>query len=176
MQLSQKSKRWRTYTKQGMQHLSPASDGPYCLPISDNVSTKLRRRRGTTLLVSAIYHLWAGTSDLVKQTTHVGSRCCNLALDLREDAIYLGTLYLTSVAMAVHVTPLVLSCFHAPRLCFLLTLYVRPDRFYRLPDSLRTLPLSRYLAALVSTRLIMLTFLFRLAFPRSCGPSLLTPL
>jgi hypothetical protein len=61
---------------------------------------------------------------------------------------------------------------------YLPPLYVRflPDRFYRLPDSLRTLPLSRYLAALVSTRLIMLTFLFRLAFPRSCGLSLLTPL
>src|ERR1700677_475393 len=65
------------------------------------------------------------------------------------------------------VTPLVLSCLHALRLCFLLTLFVRPDRFYRLPDSLRTLPLSRYLAALVSTRLIMLTFLFRLRFSRS---------
>lgn len=74
------------------------------------------------------------------------------------------------------VTPLFLSWLHALRLCFLLTIYVRPDRFYRLPDSLRTLPLSRYLAALVSTRLILLTFLFRLAFPRSCGLSLLTPL
>jgi hypothetical protein len=41
---------------------------------------------------------------------------------------------------------------------------------------LRTLPLSRYLAALVSTRLILLTFLFRLAFPRSCGPFLMPPL
>src|ERR1700679_3294652 len=65
------------------------------------------------------------------------------------------------------VTPLVLSCLHALRLCFLLTLFVRPDRFNQLPDSLRTLPLSRYLAALVSTRLTMLTFLFRLCFSRS---------
>src|SRR6202789_3421044 len=67
----------------------------------------------------------------------------------------------------VTVTPLVLSCLHALRLCFLLTLFVRPDCFYRLPDSLRTLPLSRYLAALVSTHLTMLTFLFRLRF--SCS-------
>src|ERR1700679_3221610 len=74
------------------------------------------------------------------------------------------------------VTPLVLSCLHALRLCFLLTLFVRPDRFYRLPDSLRTLPLSRYLAALVSTHLTMLTFLFRLHFSRSCCLSLLSSL
>src|SRR6202789_1608866 len=74
------------------------------------------------------------------------------------------------------VTPLVLSCLHALRLCFLLTLFVRPDRFYRLPDSFRTLPLSRYLAALVSTRLIMLTFLFRLHFSRSRCLSLLSSL
>src|ERR1700679_907553 len=72
------------------------------------------------------------------------------------------------------VSPLVLSPLHALRLCFLLTLFVRPDRFYRLPDSLRTLPLSRYLAALVSTRLIMLTFLFRLRFSRSRCLSLLS--
>jgi hypothetical protein len=77
---------------------------------------------------------------------------------------------------ATRVTPLFLSWLHALRLCFLLTIYVRPDRSYRLPDSLRTLPLSRYLAALVSTRLILLTFLFRLAFLRSCGPSLMPPL
>jgi hypothetical protein len=69
-------------------------------------------------------------------------------------------------AARVGVTPLILSCLHAPRLCFLLTLFVRPDRFYCLPDSLRTLPLSRYLAALVSTHLTMLTFLFRLRFSR----------
>jgi hypothetical protein len=72
------------------------------------------------------------------------------------------------------VTPLVLSCLHALRLCFLLTIFVRPDRFYRLPDSLRTLPLSRYLAALVSTRLTVLTFLFRLRFSRSCCLCLLS--
>src|SRR6202453_4788879 len=48
--------------------------------------------------------------------------------------------------------------------------------FYRLPDSLRTLPLSRYLAALVSTRLIMLTFLFRLRFSCSRCLSLLSSL
>jgi hypothetical protein len=65
------------------------------------------------------------------------------------------------------VTPLILSRLHALRLCFLLTLFVRPDCLYRLPDSLRTLPLSRYLAALVSTRLTMLTFLFRICFSRS---------
>src|ERR1700677_2930959 len=70
-------------------------------------------------------------------------------------------------ASSGNVMPLVLSCLHALRLCFLLTLFVRPDHFYRLPDSLRTLPLSRYLAALVSTRLIILTFLFRLRF--SCS-------
>jgi hypothetical protein len=63
--------------------------------------------------------------------------------------------------------PLILSCLHALRLCFLLTIFVRPDRFYCLPDSLRTLPLSRYLAALVSMRLTMLTFLFRIHFSRS---------
>src|ERR1700679_3236966 len=74
------------------------------------------------------------------------------------------------------VTPLVLSCLYALRLCFLLTLFVRPDRFYRLPDSLRTLPLSRYVAALVSTRLIMLTFLFRLWFSCSRYLSLLSSL
>src|SRR6202789_4230548 len=74
---------------------------------------------------------------------------------------------ISTVARNTIATPLVLSCLHALRLCFLLTLFVRPDRFYRLPDSLRTLPLSRYLAALVSTRLIMLTFLFRLRFSRS---------
>src|ERR1700679_3181533 len=72
-----------------------------------------------------------------------------------------------NICATIDVTPLVLSCLHALRLCILLTLFVRPDRFYRLPDSLRTLPLSRYLAALVSTRLIMLTFLFRLRFSRS---------
>src|ERR1700679_2818610 len=74
------------------------------------------------------------------------------------------------------VTPLILSCLHALRLCFLLTLFVQLDCFYRLPDSLRTLPLSRYLAALVSTRLIMLTFLFRLRFSRSRCLSLLSSL
>jgi hypothetical protein len=67
---------------------------------------------------------------------------------------------------SLDVMPLILSRLHALRLCFLLTLFVRPDRFYRLPDSLRTLPLSRYLAALVSTRLTMLTFLFRICFSR----------
>jgi hypothetical protein len=72
------------------------------------------------------------------------------------------------------VTPLILSRLHALRLCFLLTLFVRPNRFYRLPDSLRTLPLSRYLAALVSTRLTMLTFLFRIHFSRSRCLCLLT--
>jgi hypothetical protein len=65
------------------------------------------------------------------------------------------------------VTPLILSCLHALCLCFLLTLFVWPDHFYSLPDSLWTLPLSRYLAALVSTRLTMLTFLFRIRFSRS---------
>jgi hypothetical protein len=65
------------------------------------------------------------------------------------------------------VTPLILSCLHTLRLCFLLALFVRPDHFYRLPDSLRTLPLSRYLAALVSMCLTMLTFLFRIRFSRS---------
>src|SRR6202789_797373 len=69
-----------------------------------------------------------------------------------------------AISSTFAVTPLILSCLHALRLCFLLTLFVRPDCFYRLPDSLRTLPLSRYLAALVSTRLTMLTFLFRLCF------------
>jgi hypothetical protein len=65
-----------------------------------------------------------------------------------------------------NVMPLILSRLHALRLCFLLTIYVQLDRLYRLPDSLRTLPLSRYLAALVSTHLTMLTFLFRLRFSR----------
>jgi hypothetical protein len=72
------------------------------------------------------------------------------------------------------VTPLILSRLHALRLCFLLTLFVQSDRLYRLPDSLRTLPLSRYLAALVSTRLTMLTFLFRICFSRSRCLCLLT--
>src|ERR1700679_3610810 len=62
--------------------------------------------------------------------------------------------------------PLILSCLHVLRLCFLLTLFVQPDHFYHLPDSLRTLPLFRYLAALVLTCLTMLTFLFRLRFSR----------
>jgi hypothetical protein len=78
------------------------------------------------------------------------------------------------VDICMPVTPLILSRLHAPRLCFLLTIYVRPDRFYRLPDSLWTLPLSRYLAALVSTRLTMLTFLFRIRFSRSRCLCLLT--
>jgi hypothetical protein len=65
------------------------------------------------------------------------------------------------------VTPLILSHLHVLRLCFLLTIYVRPNRLYRLPDSLWTLPLSRYLAALVSMRLTMLTFLFRIRFSHS---------
>src|ERR1700679_4226161 len=72
--------------------------------------------------------------------------------------------------------PLILSCLHALHLCFLLTLFVRPDRFYHLPDSLWTLPLSRYLAALVSTCLTMLTFLFRLCFSRSHCLNLLSSL
>jgi hypothetical protein len=72
------------------------------------------------------------------------------------------------------VTPLILSRLHALRLCFLLTLFVRPDCLYRLPDSLRTLPLSRYLAALVLTRLTMLTFLFRIRFSHSRCLCLLT--
>jgi hypothetical protein len=76
--------------------------------------------------------------------------------------------------LMARVTPLILSRLHALRLCFLLTLFVRPDRLYRLPDSLQTLPLSRYLAALVSTRLTMLTFLFRIHFSRSCCLCLLT--
>src|SRR6202789_4310261 len=83
---------------------------------------------------------------------------------------------ISTVARSTPVTPLVLSCLHALRLCFLLTLFVRPDRFYRLPDSLRTLLLSRYLAALVSTRLSMLTFLFRLRFSRLRCLSLLSSL
>jgi hypothetical protein len=74
------------------------------------------------------------------------------------------------------VTPLVLSCLHALRLCFLLTIFVRPNCFYCLPDSLRTLPLSRYLAALVSTCLIMLTFLFRICFSCLCCLCLLSSL
>src|ERR1700679_121109 len=84
----------------------------------------------------------------------------------------LPLILISALPLTESVTPLILSCLHALRLCFLLTLFVRPDRFYRLPDSLRTLPLSRYLAALVSTRLIMLPFLFRLRFSRSrclCG-------
>ena len=71
---------------------------------------------------------------------------------------------------------LILSGLHTLRLCFLLTLFARPDCFYHLLDSLRTLLLSRYLAALVSTCLIMLTFLFRLRFSRSRCLSLLSSL
>src|ERR1700679_2282692 len=62
------------------------------------------------------------------------------------------------------VMPLILSCLHVLCLCFLLTLFIRLGRFYRLPDSLRTLPLSRYLTALVSMCLTMLSFLFMLCF------------
>src|SRR6202789_315855 len=92
--------------------------------------------------------------------------CMQLGMGLQED---------NDVSMRkAPVTPLILSRLHALRLCFLLTLFVRPDRLYRLPDSLRTLPLSRYLAALVSTRLTMLTFLFRLRFSRSRCLSLLS--
>jgi hypothetical protein len=85
-----------------------------------------------------------------------------------------GCVCLPHSQMSSTVTPLILSRLHALRLCFLLTLFVRPDRFHRLPDSLRTLPLSRYLAALVSTRLTMLTFHFRIRFSCSRCLCLLT--
>jgi hypothetical protein len=80
------------------------------------------------------------------------------------------------VNLPKHVMPLILSCLHALRLCFLLTIFVRLDHFYRLSDSLWTLPLSRYLAALVSMRLTMLTFLFRIHFSHSCCLCLLSSL
>src|SRR6202453_5018886 len=129
------------------------------------------------VLVSVVTSVLA----LVSRALVTASKCSTLictwagALEVRGEPGMRGSLSDTispsskhlSLKRTVGVMPLVLSCLHALRLCFLLTLFVQPDRFYRLPDSLRTLPLSRYLAALVSTRLTMLTFLFRLCFSRS---------
>jgi hypothetical protein len=76
-------------------------------------------------------------------------------------------LFFVSVHYIDNVTPLILSRLHMLRLCFLLTIFVRPEHLYCLPDSLQTLPLFRYLAALVLMHLTMLTFLFRIRFSRS---------
>jgi hypothetical protein len=59
----------------------------------------------------------------------------------------------------------------------LLTYYIcTTGPFLPSTEPLRTLPLSRYLAALVSMRLTMLTFLFRICFSRSHCPCLLSSL
>ena len=62
------------------------------------------------------------------------------------------------------VTPLVLSWYRDLTCTYILIDLYLPDRLSALPDSARSLPLSRYLAALLHCVSFVLTFLFSLAF------------
>jgi hypothetical protein len=78
------------------------------------------------------------------------------------------------------VTPFILSLCRALTCSYILTYLYLPDRLSVLPDSAWSLPLSRYLAALLHYVSFVLTFLFSLMFScfhclcyerttRSCG-------